>query len=100
MKDAALSVWQSKRADLEAFLSSMPERYLLSNAPEAICAHARVAMDRARERRSVQAALVPSRHPEVSELCVVAEDKPGPIPSNARSVSKRASVGFTFAQVA
>jgi [protein-PII] uridylyltransferase len=77
VKDAALSVWQSKRADLEAFLSSMPERYLLSNAPEAICAHARVAMDRARERRSVQAALVPSRHPEVSELCVVAEDKPG-----------------------
>lgn len=77
VKDAALAVWQSKRADLEAFLASMPERYLLSNAPEAICAHARVALDRSRERRAVHAALVPSRHPEVSELCVVAEDAPG-----------------------
>jgi [protein-PII] uridylyltransferase len=77
VKDAALSIWQSKRADLEAFLSSMPERYLLSNAPEAICAHARVALDRARERRAVHAALVPSRHAEITELCVVAEDKPG-----------------------
>jgi [protein-PII] uridylyltransferase len=77
VKDAALAIWQSKRADLEAFLASMPERYLLSNAPEAICAHARVALDRARERRAVHAAIVPSRHPEVSELCVVAEDAPG-----------------------
>lgn len=77
VKDAALAIWQSKRSDLEAFLASMPERYLLSNAPEAICAHARVALDRTRERRAVQAALVPSRHPEVSELCVVAEDAPG-----------------------
>ena len=77
VKDAAVSVWQGKRADLVAFLASMPERYLLSNAPEAICAHARVALDRAHERRAVHAALVPSRHPEVSELCVVAEDAPG-----------------------
>jgi [protein-PII] uridylyltransferase len=77
VKDAALSVWQGKRTDLGAFLASMPERYLLSNAPEAICAHARVALDRAHERRAVHAAIVPSRHPEVSELCVVAEDAPG-----------------------
>jgi [protein-PII] uridylyltransferase len=77
VKDAALAVWQGKRADLGAFLASMPERYLLSNAPEAICAHARVALDRTHERRAVQAAIVPSRHPDVSELCVVAEDAPG-----------------------
>ena len=77
VKDAAVSVWQGKRADLAAFLASMPERYLLSNAPEAICAHARVALDRAHERRAVHAAIVPSRHPDVSELCVVAEDAPG-----------------------
>ena len=77
VKDAALAVWQGKRSDLDSFLASMPERYLLSNAPEAICAHARVALDRMRERRVVQAALVPSRHPEVSELCVVADDAPG-----------------------
>jgi [protein-PII] uridylyltransferase len=77
VKDAALAVWQGKRSDLDSFLASMPERYLLSNAPEAICAHARVALDRMRERRAVHAALVPSRHPEVSELCVVADDAPG-----------------------
>ena len=77
VKDAALAVWPSKPADLETFLASMPERYLLANAPDAICAHARVTLDRERERRSVHAALVPSRHPEVSELCVVAEDAPG-----------------------
>jgi [protein-PII] uridylyltransferase len=77
VKEAAIAVWQSKRAEIEAFLASMPERYLLSNAPEAICAHARVALDRAREQRPVHAALVPSRHPEVSELCVVAADAPG-----------------------
>jgi len=77
VKEAALAVGQGKRADLEAFLASMPERYLLANAPESICAHARVADERARERRIVTAALVPSRHPEVSELCVVADDAPG-----------------------
>jgi [protein-PII] uridylyltransferase len=77
VKDVALAVWPSKRADLEAFLTSMPERYLLSNAPEAICAHAQVALDRARAKHAVHAALVPSRHPDVSELCVVAEDAPG-----------------------
>jgi [protein-PII] uridylyltransferase len=83
VKDVALAVWPCKRADLEAFLTSMPERYLLSNAPEAICAHAQVALDRdrahARDRakHAVHAALVPSRHPDVSELCVVAEDAPG-----------------------
>jgi [protein-PII] uridylyltransferase len=77
VKDAALAIWKSKRSDLEAFLASMPERYLLSNAPEAICAHAGVAIERARGRRAVHAALVPSRHPEVGELCVVAEDAPG-----------------------
>jgi [protein-PII] uridylyltransferase len=77
VKDTALAVWQGKRSDLEAFLGSMPERYLLSNSPEAICAHARVTLDRTHERRAVHAALVPSRHPEVIELCIVADDAPG-----------------------
>ncbi len=78
VKDATFAIWQSKRADVEAFLESMPDRYLLANAPEAICAHARVALDRARQgAHAVHAALVPSRHPEVSELCIVAEDGPG-----------------------
>jgi [protein-PII] uridylyltransferase len=77
IRSAALASWSGKKAELGAFLQTMPDRYLLANAPEAICAHARVALDRAAKRASVHAALVPSRHPEISEICVVAEDAPG-----------------------
>lgn len=57
------------------FVGSMPERYLLANTPEAIVAHARVALTRG--EAPVHAAVVPSRHPEFAELCVVAADRPG-----------------------
>jgi [protein-PII] uridylyltransferase len=77
LKDAALALWQGRKEQLAEFLDSMPERYLLANSPEAIVAHARVTLDRGRSNTAVHAALVPSRHPEVSELCVVAEDAPG-----------------------
>jgi [protein-PII] uridylyltransferase len=77
VKEAALALWAGPPADLEAFVSSMPERYLLSNAPAAIGVHAQVALQRARTDARVQTALVPSRHPEVGELCVVADDAPG-----------------------
>jgi [protein-PII] uridylyltransferase len=62
------------RAFLEEFLKSMPERYLLSNTPAEIAAHALVAF-RGRDS-TVSAALVPSRHPDVAELCVVTGDRP------------------------
>ncbi len=62
------------RPFLDEFLKSMPERYLLSNTPAEIAAHALVAY---RGRDSpISAALVPSRHPEVAELCVVTGDRP------------------------
>jgi [protein-PII] uridylyltransferase len=77
VKKAALSLWRGERRELEAFLASMPERYLLANAPEAIVAHALVASAREAAQKPVVAALVPSRHPEVGEICVVAEDAPG-----------------------
>lgn len=77
VRAAALAMWSGKKAELGGFLLTMPDRYLLANAPEAICAHARVALDRATTGRRVQVALVPSRHPEVSELCIVAEDAVG-----------------------
>lgn len=77
VKDVARALWQGKPAELDAFVASMPDRYLLSNAPDSICAHARAAEARQREKRAVTAAVVPSRHPEVSELCVIADDKPG-----------------------
>jgi [protein-PII] uridylyltransferase len=60
-------------AFLDEYVNTMPERYLLSNTPKEIAAHAEVAL---RARRSpVTAALVPSRHPDVAELCVVVGDK-------------------------
>ncbi|HEX4355416.1 MAG TPA: [protein-PII] uridylyltransferase, partial [Polyangiales bacterium] len=61
------------RVFLEEFLETMPERYLLSSTPAEIAAHARVAY-RVRGE-SVKAALVPSRHNDVAELCVVTESR-------------------------
>jgi [protein-PII] uridylyltransferase len=58
---------------LEEFLETMPERYLLSSTPTEIAAHARVA-HRVRGE-AVSAALVPSRHVDVAELCVVTESR-------------------------
>ncbi|TKD12089.1 [protein-PII] uridylyltransferase [Polyangium fumosum] len=80
--DAALALPASsdeERAARQAFvptyLASMPERYLLSNAPAAIASHAELA--RKHEGRTVSVALVPSRHPQAAEICVVAADRPG-----------------------
>jgi [protein-PII] uridylyltransferase len=75
VRAAARAAWAGDGAFLEAFLSSMPERYLLANSAEAIAAHAGVALDRGAS--PVHAAVVPSRHPEFAEVCVVAEDRPG-----------------------
>ncbi|MBX3202283.1 MAG: HD domain-containing protein [Labilithrix sp.] len=77
IRGAALASWSGRKAELGAFLLTMPDRYLLANAPEAICAHARAAFDRAANRSAVHAVFVPSRHPEISEICVVADDAPG-----------------------
>lgn len=66
------------RRDFAArYLASMPERYLLSNAAAAVAAHAALAWEQEREGAPVCVALVPSRHPEAAELCVVAADRPG-----------------------
>jgi len=77
IRSAALASWTGKKAELGAFLQTMPDRYLLANAPDAICAHARVALERAANHAPVHAALSPSKHPEISEICVVAADAPG-----------------------
>ncbi len=77
VRSAALASWTGKKAELGGFLLTMPDRYLLANAPEAIGAHAHAALERAARGARVHAALVPSRHPEVSEICVVADDAPG-----------------------
>jgi len=87
VKDAAAALWTGRKQELDAFIDSMPERYVLANAPEAIVAHARVALDRAKTKSKVHAALVPSRHPEVSELCVVADDAPGVLARIAAAIT-------------
>ncbi len=60
---------------LDAFLRSMPDRYLLANPAPSVVAHARIAS--ARGAAPVALELLPSRHEGVAELCVVAEDHPG-----------------------
>lgn len=68
-----------ERADRLAFLSgylhTMPERYVLANAPAAVVAHAELA--RRHQGEPVCVDLVPSRHPEAAEICIVAADRPG-----------------------
>jgi len=59
---------------LDDYLKSMPERYLLSNTPAEIAAHAAVAYQG--RNSTVSAALVPSSHPEMAELCVVTGNRP------------------------
>lgn len=61
---------------LDALLSSMPERYVLSNTPAEIAAHANV-INAARGKR-VHLQVVPSRHTGVNELCVVTVAAPEP----------------------
>jgi [protein-PII] uridylyltransferase len=73
--EAAAEQWQGPREAIHEFIGSMPERYLLANAPQAVVAHARVSLERM--GRPVHAALAPSPHPDFAELCVVAEDAPG-----------------------
>ncbi len=65
----------ARRAFLADFIGSMPERYLLANTPKAIVAHAELARTHTGKPASV--ALVPSRHPEAAEICVIAPDRPG-----------------------
>ena len=83
LRAAALAAAERK-TEVGAFLQTMPDRYILAHAPESIVAHAKVAIERT---GPVHAALVPSRHPEVSELCVVAEDAPGLLAKIAAAIT-------------
>ena len=66
---------EARRGFLRAYLESMPERYVLANAPGAIAAHAE--LSRLHQAEPIAVDLVPSRHPEAAEICVVAMDRPG-----------------------
>ena len=73
-----------RRAFVASYLASMPERYVLANAPHAIAAHAELARRHASGADAVSVALVPSRHPEAAELCVVASTGPASSPPSPR----------------
>ncbi|MGH7435740.1 MAG: HD domain-containing protein, partial [Polyangiaceae bacterium] len=75
VRAAVREAWKGPRESIDALLESMPDRYLLANAPDSIVQHARVVADRG--QRSAHLARVTSRHPEAAELCVVADDRPG-----------------------
>lgn len=64
-----------ERAWLARYLESMPDRYLLASSAQAIVEHAEVV--RSFKDRTVSVEVVPSSHPEATELCVVARDRPG-----------------------
>jgi [protein-PII] uridylyltransferase len=85
VRDAVRRAWKGPQRALEELLASMPERYLLANAPESIVEHARVVLGRGMQPARV--ARVPSRHPEVAELCVVADDRPGLLASIAAAIT-------------
>ncbi|RYZ08247.1 MAG: [protein-PII] uridylyltransferase [Myxococcales bacterium] len=79
VKKAAVRFWRAEDDAhfLADYLDSMPPGYLLSNGPEEIASHARVAL-RGRDE-VVTAAVVPSRRAEVAELCVVTGELADPL---------------------
>lgn len=69
-----------------AYLQSMPDRYLLSNAPASIAAHAEIARSLGSEAATV--ALVPSsRRGAAEEMCVIAKDRPGLLAAITASIA-------------
>jgi len=85
VSDAVRKAWPEGGAVLEAFVASMPNRYLLANTPESIVEHARVVA--ARGERAAHVARVPWRHPEAAELCIVAADRPGLLAGIAAAIT-------------
>jgi [protein-PII] uridylyltransferase len=85
VRAAVRAAWTGPRGPIEALLESMPERYLLANAPESIVQHARAVAERA--GRGAHLARVSSRHPEAAELCVVADDRPGLLAGIAAAIT-------------
>src|ERR1700730_9760253 len=75
VREAVSKAWQGPNEAIEALLASMPERYLLANSPESIVQHARVVGERA--GRAAHVGRISSRRAEATELCVVADDRPG-----------------------
>jgi [protein-PII] uridylyltransferase len=82
---AATNLWQGPKTAFADFVATMPQRYLLANAPDAIARHAGLAIERA--PGFANAGIAPTRHPEISELCVVTDDRPGLLASIAAAIT-------------
>jgi [protein-PII] uridylyltransferase len=75
VKSACKPLWPDGGDALDAFVDSMPERYLASNAPEEVAQHAKAAIAR---KGSVSVAMVrPTSSHDFVQLCVVADDVSG-----------------------
>jgi [protein-PII] uridylyltransferase len=85
VRQAVRTAWIGPHEALDALLETMPDRYMLANAPESIVQHARVVLQRG--RRAAHVGRVHSRHPEAAELCVVADDRPGLLASIAAAIT-------------
>ncbi|WP_394838421.1 [protein-PII] uridylyltransferase [Pendulispora rubella] len=102
VREVARPCFQGPTEFFDAFMTSMPERYLLANQPESIAAHARIALER--EGRPVHAGIIEAGEPkegasgDVAELCVVAEDMPGLV-ARIAAVITAARLEFVEAQV-
>lgn len=89
-------VGDSRADELEAFLGSMPDRYVLANPVDVIRAHARIARDRGRSALSV--AVRPGPSEAIAELVVVTDDRPGLLADVAAALAS-ARLDVTTAQV-
>lgn len=89
VREAVLHAWHASTGEgdssLEAFVASMPERYLLANSPASIVEHARVVTGRG--ARAATVARVPWKHREAAELCVAAADRPGLLAGIAAAIT-------------
>jgi [protein-PII] uridylyltransferase len=65
---------QGLHADIDTFLSAMPERYVLANDPSHIAKHTRLIIE---SRNKKCAVCVVSLAPPYAEFAVVADDRPG-----------------------
>jgi [protein-PII] uridylyltransferase len=76
VRSKVMELWGAQEGvhAVDEFLDTMPERYLLSNAPEDIIEHARAAI--CPREQPVSATLMPSRGQDVVELCVVTDSRP------------------------
>ncbi|AKF07123.1 [protein-PII] uridylyltransferase [Sandaracinus amylolyticus] len=89
-------VGDGRQAELESFLASMPDRYVLANPVDVIRAHARVVRDR--DARTVHVALRPGPSEEVAELVVVTDDRPGLL-ADVAAVLASSRLDITTAQI-